>query len=321
MARTGVQYEDVRRAIDTLLQRGETPGVQKIREVLGTGSFTTISDHLREWRTQREENRDQPPLQPLPEPVESLVQALWLQAQESAAQGLAHYRQEADGLVEEAEARAEAAQRDAEDARQRETVMSEHLQQAQARLEEYSARLAKLEAQNDAAAQRETQHERRLKQAADQLQRLQNENERRTTEHQAVLARKAEEHRAQLAQEEQRHETAEARLMTLLDNARQERQAAEKQLNQRLETLEKRLAETDARLQQVRRELGEEQARHRETEWKLRQAKDQSREEALKHERLEQTLYEKETALTQLRERLRDTEARLAKAPLPPFVY
>ncbi|MCP1365597.1 DNA-binding protein, partial [Halomonas sp. BBD48] len=38
MARSGVQYDDVRRAIDRLLQQGEAPSVQKIREVLGTGS-------------------------------------------------------------------------------------------------------------------------------------------------------------------------------------------------------------------------------------------------------------------------------------------
>ena len=73
MARSGVQYDDVRRAIDRLLQQGEAPSVQKIREVLGTGSFTTINEHFREWRLQREENRDQPPLQAIPEPVDPLA--------------------------------------------------------------------------------------------------------------------------------------------------------------------------------------------------------------------------------------------------------
>ena len=49
MARSGVQYEDVQRAIHTLLSRGDAPSVQRIREVLGTGSFTTLSEHLRQW--------------------------------------------------------------------------------------------------------------------------------------------------------------------------------------------------------------------------------------------------------------------------------
>ena len=44
MARNGIQYSDVQQAIDTLLSRGDTPSVQRIRDVLGTGSFTTISE-------------------------------------------------------------------------------------------------------------------------------------------------------------------------------------------------------------------------------------------------------------------------------------
>ena len=43
MARSGIQYSDVQQAIDTLFERGDSPSVQRIREVLGTGSFTTIS--------------------------------------------------------------------------------------------------------------------------------------------------------------------------------------------------------------------------------------------------------------------------------------
>jgi hypothetical protein len=35
MARNGVQYSDVQQAIDTLLAQGDSPSVQRIREVLG----------------------------------------------------------------------------------------------------------------------------------------------------------------------------------------------------------------------------------------------------------------------------------------------
>lgn len=321
MARSGIQYEDVRRAIDLLLQQAESPSVQKIREVLGTGSFTTISDHLREWRTQRDENRDRPTSQEIPAPVESLVQALWQQAQESAADGLAHYRQESDRKVEEAQALAGTARRDAEDAAQREVALSDHLRQAQVRIEEYCTQIARIEAERDSARQRETQLERQAKSVEEQLTRLQADNERLGREHQATLTRKSNEFRAQLAQEEQRHETAEARLMKLLDNARQERQASEKQQLQRLEALEKRTADLDARLQQARHELADEQAKHREAGWVLRQAQDAFKQSELKVQRLEEALNEKHQALTATEERLRDSEARLAQVPLPPFVY
>ena len=60
MARNGIQYCDVQQAIDELLSRGDTPSVQRIRDVLGTGSFTTISDHFRLWRSERAESRCSP---------------------------------------------------------------------------------------------------------------------------------------------------------------------------------------------------------------------------------------------------------------------
>ncbi len=102
MARTGVRYEDVQRAIDTLMAKGDAPSVHKIRETLGTGSFTTISEHLREWRRLREENRDVPPPQGMPVELQELAETLWTQAQEAANQALAHYRQEADSRVDDA---------------------------------------------------------------------------------------------------------------------------------------------------------------------------------------------------------------------------
>lgn len=321
MARSGIQYEDVRRAIDLLLQQAESPSVQKIRDVLGTGSFTTISDHLREWRTQRDENRDRPTSQDIPAPVESLVQELWRQAQESAADGLAHYRQEADRRVEEAQGAAGAARRDAEDATQRETALSDHLRQAQSRIEAYCTQIARLEAERDSARQHEAQLERQTQSVEEQLARLQADNERLGREHHATLTRKSDEFRAQLAQEEQRHEAAEARLMKLLDSARQERQASDKQQSQRLEALEKRTADLDTRFQQARHDLADEQAKHREAGWALRQAQDALKQSELKIQRMQEALDERQRALVVTEERLRDSEARLAQVPLPPFVY
>ncbi|WP_162500856.1 DNA-binding protein [Modicisalibacter coralii] len=321
MARSGVQYEDVRRAIDTLLQRGETPGVQKVREVLGTGSFTTISDHLREWRAQREENRDQPPARAIPEPVEALMQALWEQAQQSAVEGLAHYREEADRAIEQARAEAERARREAEDARQREAALNEHLVATQAQLQESSARLARLEAALEGAEQRETQLVQQRDAAHERLTRLQADNERLVDAHQSALAEKEAEWRQQLTQEEQRNEAAEARLMTLLDDARQERQRSEKQFNQRLEALETRLRESDQTLQAVRGELAEEQATHREAQWALKQAESAREDGERREARLAAELADSERARDEARDRQRDLEARVARAPLPPFVY
>jgi len=50
MKRPGVDYETVKYTAVKLLSQGTAPSVQKIREVLGTGSNTTIAEHLRIWR-------------------------------------------------------------------------------------------------------------------------------------------------------------------------------------------------------------------------------------------------------------------------------
>ena len=51
MARTGVTYFDVSRAAESILERGETPTVDKVRDQLGTGSKSTIAPLLKRWRT------------------------------------------------------------------------------------------------------------------------------------------------------------------------------------------------------------------------------------------------------------------------------
>ncbi|WP_040460768.1 DNA-binding protein, partial [Vreelandella stevensii] len=111
MARNGIQYGDVQQAIDTLLSRGDTPSVQRIRDVLGTGSFTTISEHFRTWRAAREQNRDVPPPKGVPEVVVNVASELWREAQELANEALSHYREEANRQVE-------SAKQDAAEARQ-----------------------------------------------------------------------------------------------------------------------------------------------------------------------------------------------------------
>ena len=50
MARIGITYHDVTRAIATLQTLQKNPTVDHIREILGTGSKSTIARFLREWK-------------------------------------------------------------------------------------------------------------------------------------------------------------------------------------------------------------------------------------------------------------------------------
>jgi len=54
MARTpSITAEQVAEAAETLLQRGETPSVRRVREMLGTGSNATVQALLHTWTAQQ----------------------------------------------------------------------------------------------------------------------------------------------------------------------------------------------------------------------------------------------------------------------------
>lgn len=58
MARGGVGYFEVADACDTMVAQGVPPTVDRVRQAVGdTGSRTTISKYLREWRSRYEQKR------------------------------------------------------------------------------------------------------------------------------------------------------------------------------------------------------------------------------------------------------------------------
>jgi chromosome segregation ATPase len=72
MSRAGVTLLDVEQAALKLQGRGKNPSVDAIREVLGTGSKSTIAQHLRNWKAQQTE-----PQGKLPQDLLALVSGLW----------------------------------------------------------------------------------------------------------------------------------------------------------------------------------------------------------------------------------------------------
>ncbi|WP_348816118.1 DNA-binding protein [Halomonas sp. H10-59] len=311
MARTGITYDDVQRAVDTLLKQQEAPSVQKVREILGTGSFTTISEHLREWRSRREERRDVPPPQGMPVELQGLAEELWSKAQEAAAENLAHYRQEADRNVEGALEKVAAADRRAEDAEQRESALSAHLSSMEQRLQEAASESARLASANQALEQQLIKEGERATQLEAQLDRLQQDKEREGREYQQALDDQQKQHRERLAQEEQRHEAAEARLMAMLDEARQERQSAEKAHAQRLKQADQRQEVLQQQLQALRGELSEEEKRHRETQMERSRAEENLRARGHEVDLLNERIEEQRRLLANQSERLKALEAKL----------
>jgi len=59
MARAGVTYYEVADTADALKAQGLNPTVDRVSSVLGTGSRTTINNHLRAWKAQLNADRHQ----------------------------------------------------------------------------------------------------------------------------------------------------------------------------------------------------------------------------------------------------------------------
>jgi DNA repair exonuclease SbcCD ATPase subunit len=83
MARPGITPEQVLQTIQQLESEGNEATVTAIRERLGTGSFTTISQVLQSWR-QDLARSSRPPVPDPPEQVAGLFRQLWMESWRAA---------------------------------------------------------------------------------------------------------------------------------------------------------------------------------------------------------------------------------------------
>lgn len=149
MPRTGVTQEQVFEAAQRLAAKGEVVTVQTVRETLGFGSFTTITPHLREWRSQGK----QPSALPVTVPAEveaaggKAIAAIWQAAEELARREIEAIRHGAQRQV--AEARFETEEMFAE--------VSRLEQQADAANRQITDQAEKIEALRDALARSQAQ--------------------------------------------------------------------------------------------------------------------------------------------------------------------
>ena len=72
MGRGGVTFTEVDEAARYLQGLGRNPTVDAIRERLGTGSNTTLAEHLRRWKALQMDGEGK-----LPQPLLELVSGLW----------------------------------------------------------------------------------------------------------------------------------------------------------------------------------------------------------------------------------------------------
>jgi len=103
MARPGVSYYDVAQAANAIQAANEYPSIDRIRQKLGTGSSTTIANHLKQWKAEHMPSVVDVPKTTLPMPLLSQLQSFWDELRNSAQKAFeekeAHYQQQIKSLT------------------------------------------------------------------------------------------------------------------------------------------------------------------------------------------------------------------------------
>ncbi len=290
MARSGIRYEDVQEAAETLLGRGLNPTIQRVRELLGTGSNTTISEHLKHWQQQLAESPKAVLPPAVPETVMTALESFWKIAVCQAEAAFEEQRSAAAQTVAAAEQARDAA------------VAGER--QAQTAADDLSRQL-------DAATLS-------ARQLADQLLVAQ---ERRAA---AEIAIDAAEKRTQAAidagtQIRAETEARVAQMETVLQQLRADMSHQQTQAQQRIDDERQRAEANETRLMHLLDQDRAEQAVERQTfaaerqEWKNREAGWRMQQEAQRRENIE---IRAALATAEERLRVRDTELRQVRAAL-----
>lgn len=241
MARNGVQYQQVVQVILELQRQGENPTVQRIRETLGTGSFTTLSEHLRQWR---DEQRNATPLQQesqeVPDSLLNLTRELWQAACAEADQRLQHYQQAADQEIRQALTDKQLAMEEALRTEEKNLLLERKNTELLSDTKQLTADISRLQTLLEGKEQQiqslELQARQQQDEAATRVQQLETQLQKQQQDHAASLQQQKKEHQSALAHEQQRNEDNQLRWMQEVDLARQEARSLHEKLQQ--QTLE-----------------------------------------------------------------------------------
>jgi chromosome segregation ATPase len=103
VARPGISYDDVKKAAAAIHEQGAAPSIQRVREWLGTGSNSTIAEHLKRWQ-QELSATPQLALPPaVPEAVLQALDAFWQVAITQAQTSFQQEREQAQLAVAKAQ--------------------------------------------------------------------------------------------------------------------------------------------------------------------------------------------------------------------------
>lgn len=269
MARNGISYNDVKQAIDEMQSEGLNPTIAGLRERLGTGSFTTISEHLKRWRSERQQQPMVAGGSPAPDNLNSMVQAVWQQAREDATKELESYKQEIQKTLDQAESEKQEAIEQAVATEERNKWLEDKNQALleEIRLLEKQAGISEIKIEQcreenellslavDSSKEALNASEKEItdlkKQYAEQTTALETEHKKQTAKLQSDLQSALSLFETQLNEERKRSEASEQHWIKQTDNLRQ--QVKEKE--QRLEVQEKQHLEQMKAAQENNRQI------------------------------------------------------------------
>jgi chromosome segregation ATPase len=229
MARLGVDYEQIKQTAIKLLSQGCAPSVQKIREVLGTGSNTTIAGHLKVWREEYAKITIHHLPANMPKELISAFEVLWQVAMEQAQNQLAEYKQTVESECEVARQKERDADKYVTDIKQKMAELTIALEHESSSRQKCNIDLAvtteRLIKQEEAFVAQKDQYEERLKRVYDEKDRLEIQNQKLHDEVKVLqdnILLNAQLHQNSLDQQNKLHEQSENRWLKLIDQAKQE---------------------------------------------------------------------------------------------------
>lgn len=77
MARQGITFSEVAEAATQLTTQGRHPTIEQVRIILGTGSSTTIANHLKTWKEQQSASSLTASREQIPEELIAIIKGLW----------------------------------------------------------------------------------------------------------------------------------------------------------------------------------------------------------------------------------------------------
>lgn len=243
MARPGISYQDVSSAVHTLLEQGEKPTLARIRQLLGTGSLSTIAEHWRRWQHQQTEQSSTPEL---PEALQQAIHTLWQTAIEQAQN---HYQAQCTEL--------ELAQNQF---LEQQAHAQTQLEQLHTQLEQHTTRISELNTQREQLLQQLTSAQEQLRALQQQLQQAQLQQQQELQQRQAQFQQHLLQAEQRWLDERARGEASDTRWLAILDKERAERQSLGKLHSEERERLATQLRETQLNTQALHVELADTRA-------------------------------------------------------------